>query len=203
MHLKAEMMARKSAETESRDIRYVIDSAAGSVDGISVGMTEATLRESGKPCDVRTMIVEGGMKYRAYEVHLAADVRLECVLAMARYMASRILQPKFAMSKDLALVAVARAEQGLSGGKFVTGIAARIQPRWSKDAERNLQSDEDEEPCIQERVPDCPVSNSFIQAHCDETIRSDSHVAGIGIHRQRRSEDRNSHLPLASVLSQR
>jgi hypothetical protein len=115
--------AKVSAKTESLRTSYVIDSAVGSVDGISVGMTEARLRESGKPYEVRTAIVEGD-EYRVYEVHLAADVHLKCVLSDGAVYSIESTSTKIRDEKGLGVGSQLRElRKAYPAGKFVTGIA--------------------------------------------------------------------------------
>lgn len=67
------------AQTKEERASYVINSEAGSVAGISVGMTETEIREAGWPYETRSEILEGD-EYKIYDLRLTGDTRLKCTL---------------------------------------------------------------------------------------------------------------------------
>ncbi len=75
-----------SAEAMEESVSYVIDSDAGGVAGISVGMTETELRETGWPYETRTEIQEGD-EYKIYAIRLAGGARLKCTLDLENILA--------------------------------------------------------------------------------------------------------------------
>ena len=66
-------------KTASDSNRYVVDSEAGSVAGIVVGMTEAQIRESGWPYETRFENLEGD-EYKIYDIRLTGGALLKLTL---------------------------------------------------------------------------------------------------------------------------
>lgn len=115
--------ANVGERTETRDTAYVIDSILGSVAGISVGMTEAKLRESAKQYEVRTEVIEGD-EYRVYEVHLTADIHLKCTLNDGVVYSIESSSAKIRDERGLGVGSqLGELKKAYPGGKFVTGIA--------------------------------------------------------------------------------
>lgn len=68
-----------AAENYEAGGKFFIDSRAGSVAGVTVGMTESQLRESGWPYDTTTKNLEGD-EYEVYNITLADGIVLSCTL---------------------------------------------------------------------------------------------------------------------------
>jgi len=69
----------KSTEVNKAANSYVIDAQAGSIAGLTVGMTETQIREAGWPFETRFQNLEGD-EYKIYDINLAEGIALKCTL---------------------------------------------------------------------------------------------------------------------------
>lgn len=112
------------AEAAGERIVYVIDSEAGGVAGIAVGMTETELREAGWPYEARTEIQEGD-EYKIYDIRLTADAWLECTLDLENILAG--IESRSSEVRDKHGLGVGSTlgelKQAYPSGRMIKGIA--------------------------------------------------------------------------------
>ena len=111
-----------AAETEEESDNYIIDSQAGSVAGIAVGMTEAQIRESGWPYETRTKNLEGD-EYKIYDISLADGVVLSCTLDFENTVysiesSSAGVRDEYGLGVDSSL---RELKEFYAGGRFIKG----------------------------------------------------------------------------------
>ena len=116
--------AETTAEINEESGNYIIDSQAGSVAGITLGMTETEIRAAGWPYETRFENLEGD-EYKIYDIRLAGGASLKLTLdlenTLYRIESSSVeVQDQFGLSAGSRLSELKRV---YPNGKFIKGLA--------------------------------------------------------------------------------
>jgi len=143
--------------------KFIIDGQSGSIAGISVGMTEKQIQQSGWPYKIRYENQEGD-EYKIYDIVLAKSIILSCTMDYDNKI-YRITSKSDGLYDDFSLginSKLGELKKFYPSGKFIHGFADGRYANFITGTHLKFYFNPDDldEVCYEE-ISNCPIDNTI------------------------------------------